>query len=360
MRPARPAPAYIRQIPVKPLSRIELRTNDTVKNEVFGSLEFLSEVEEVGKKFLQDRGHTLNIHKSYLQLQSFVRQAKTFYDAAEVLHYRASTLNYYYSFLNLVKAYICLSEPAYVDGRVGHGLTHDLKGHRLSRQFVVAQRSGVFPKFYKLVTGRTLSSGTRLKIVDLLGYCSDVGLEYQQAGFGLHRNLPCKYAVIVNRNEGKAFPLLAIVHFEQLEKFRLTLATFTKYFEEVDFHKGLAREVFDISAEVKQSYRFFESRNEYKLTPDGSLPAGDIVRESYHALEKLFISNPYGDGFDFLLAQPLRRNLQIPLNEIVAITRRCFSWALWFGITQDTWKKFLRVETRGLSKDSPKQHLLRF
>lgn len=322
MRPARPITGYIREIQLKPLERIDLRTNDTVKNEVFGSLAFISEVEEVGAQFLRDRGHTGNIKKRYLQLQAFLRQAKTFYDAADALHYRASSLNYYYSFLNLVKAYITITDPAYVDRRTGHGLTHEGKEFPLSHQYVRSQRSGVFPKFYQLVTERSLKPRTRLKIADLLGYCSDVALEYEQAAFGFHRNIRCKYAIVLNTPEGKACPLVAIQLFDRLEKFRSSLGPFNRYFEEVDVSKRDAREIFDVMAEQRKGFRFFESRRDYTCEQDGSLRANvmnAIVGDSHQALKNCFSTNPYADGFDFLLALPLRLNLQIPMNEVLAI-----------------------------------------
>ena len=319
MRDARRTSGFLRTINWQPFERFVMRTNDTVQNEVFGSLEFISEIEDVGKSFLRSRGQTIAINKSFSLLQAFIRQSKTFYEAAEVLHYRASSLNYYYSFLNLVKAYITIFEPDFVDKRVGHGIHLKPGKGALLKQFVICEKSGVFPKFYQLVTTQSLRKGIPLKIVDLLGYCTDVTWEYEQAQLGPRRIAQCKFAIVVSEDTNRLFSLLAVLNFDAIRYFKKSLEPFNNNFEEVNLPKDVAREYFNIMGEEKKHYKFFEGKSEYNFGNHDTIPMADMIGDSHTAMKNFFMSNPYEDGFDFLLAAPLRRNLQIPMNEIIAI-----------------------------------------
>jgi hypothetical protein len=101
--------------------KIQMPTTNRISNELLASIQLYSEIKDIGKKILASNGHK-DLAKSFLILQSYIRQAVKFYEAAEVLHYRASPLIYYYSFMNLAKAYICLQDPTFVDSGLTHGL----------------------------------------------------------------------------------------------------------------------------------------------------------------------------------------------------------------------------------------------
>ena len=318
MKQSRSYTSFFKKLQVGPFIRHELSTNNTVQNEIFGSLDFLSEVEEVGIRFLRNAGQTRNLGKRYLQFQALLRQAKSFYEAAEVLHPRASPLNYYYSFYNLAKAYIFLSDPAYVVGRPHHGLTYHHKPGSLSKQFVIT-RDGVFPKLYKLVTGENVGNKTPLNIVNLLGYSSDVGAEYQIGGFGVSKLVRCNFAITINQQANNCTPVLACHNYQPIEKFSKSLKTFSNYFEEVETDNRVTRELFDVLAEFKSDYKFFESKNVYPLAPNGGVPVPMIVEDTHAAIKYFFESNSYSDVTDFFMAAPLRINHQIPMREILSI-----------------------------------------
>lgn len=91
----------------------QLSTSAPISEEIFSTLEFHSEIDEIGWKFLQaNAGCTESEAKTiYPKFQAFVRQAKTFYIPAESLTHRARPLFYYYAFLNLAKALLCVKSP---------------------------------------------------------------------------------------------------------------------------------------------------------------------------------------------------------------------------------------------------------
>lgn len=318
MRPSRPAPGFIKEVNVPPFYRFVLRTSDTIENELFGSLEFLSQIDEVGIAFFRRHGHTRNVKKTLLQFQSFIKQARTFYDAAEALHYRASALNYFYSFLNLAKAYITIFDPLYVAGHVYHGLSHKRQKTPLSLQFVVC-RDGVFPRFYRAITDQEIDVPTSIKISDLLGYCSDVAYDYEYADFGPHRTIPCHLVIVSNRANNEYHILLACHGFGKLESYKKSLSPFFRYFEEVDLPRNNARQMFGITAEEMRFVRFFESKSTYPAPVNNVIPTGAMLSETHSALKHLFITNVYDDNIDFHLSMPLRINFQITMNEILAI-----------------------------------------
>jgi hypothetical protein len=177
---------------------IELLTTQPTDDEIFASLEYISEIDKVGLKFFKDL-HLKNPRKSLLSFRAFIRQAKTFYYAAKQLNYRASTLLYYYSFLNLAKAYVTVSNPEKVTGRITHGLAYEqVKGGLNNQGVLVTKNEGVFHKLYEKETLTKIPSKLKLNIKSLLGYCTDVNYEYEMAGFGNRKVIPVKVRLLSN------------------------------------------------------------------------------------------------------------------------------------------------------------------
>lgn len=318
-RATRKYSGWIRIIDVPPLTRYEFPTNLSAQEEVFGWLDYVAEVKDVGVKLLRDRGHTKSPQSSFLLFQAFIRQAKTFYRSAETLDYRSSPLLYYYSFLNLAKAYILVNQPQFTGRGSGHGLRFKLGRGRLSKQFVTAGKSGVFPSFYREMMGKQLQHAVQLNVTTLLGYCSDIGLEYQTGGFGQHRGSPTKIAIVSDQQANDCWVLVAIQNFDILEPYKKSLRAFNILMEEVDLPNSRARQLFEIMAEFKGRFRFFESRARYPHRDGNIIPASQIIADWCNATEPFFTVHPYSDGFDFTLNPPLRVNHQVPIKEPLAL-----------------------------------------
>jgi hypothetical protein len=155
----------------------ELRTSCTAEEEIFGALSFYCDVEEAGKKFVRaiTGFEGVQCDDTYDLFQAFVRQGQTFYSSATQLHYRASPLFFYYAFLNLAKAYITLRKPDLFGSPLRHGLTHRYESKAsFDTQVVHVLDTGVFPQLYEILTGKKLPKPCSLRVVDLLGYLTDI------------------------------------------------------------------------------------------------------------------------------------------------------------------------------------------
>jgi hypothetical protein len=168
-----------------------------------------SEIEDFGKKLLKNYSHP-QINQAFRLFQSYMRQAITFYNAAEAIHYRASALLYYYSFMNLAKAIIFLRDPAFPFGHLHHGLIPCKQRGALRNHFVIVPSRGIFPRFYQQVTSTPIGNNTKLRIVGLLGFVSDVAFEYSSFGMGAPKFAHCKYAIVNNAGENGFRSLLAV------------------------------------------------------------------------------------------------------------------------------------------------------
>ncbi len=139
-----------------------------------------------------------------------MRQGRIFYEAAEVLPPRASPLNFYYSFMNFAKACIVMHDPTFIGGHVIHGLSPSSPSRNLRMQYLSVKSGGVFPLFCRLVTGKTIVSKSKLKIIDLFGYARDVSFEYESLKYGRTRSCPAKF--IVGINNTKIIPYLMMLY----------------------------------------------------------------------------------------------------------------------------------------------------
>src|SRR6266566_3355362 len=131
------------RLPVSKNRPVMFTSND-IERELWNTLEYYSEVEEVGLNLIQSRGlQPQSLHQEIFKyFQAFVRQAKTYYGSAKTLHYRSNSLLYYYSFLNLVKAYLLLRDPQRIMGRTAQSVTHGLS-YRSSTTNIDFQRETI-------------------------------------------------------------------------------------------------------------------------------------------------------------------------------------------------------------------------
>ena len=317
LRNARPYTGWIRVIKRPPLVRFVLNTTANPQDDAFGWLEYVSGIKKVGVDFLRSRGHLKSPDDSFYLFQSFIRQARAFYISAAALEPRSSPLNYYYAFLNLAKAYILVHQPQFTGRNSNHGLGFKLRKGGLSKQFVTSAKSGVFANFYRQVTGVQLAKNVDMNIVNLLGHCSDISYEYQTGKFGARRMSRGHIAIATDNNE--CWVVISLQQFEGLEKYRISLEAFHRLVEEVSVFSHQARELFEIVAEHKSEFRFFQSRIAYRRGAEQSIPIAKIIREWSDAVGHLLTVAPYDDAMDFQLDFPLKLSEQLSIKEPVAI-----------------------------------------
>ncbi len=293
-------------------------TTQPIDDEIFAALEYFSEVDEVGVKFFKDLNHR-DPKKSLHCFRAFIRQSKTFYYAAKQLHYRASALMYYYSFLNLAKAYVTVSDANAVSGYIEHGLTYKFIRGGLQNQGVFVAKRGVFHKLYEKETLAKIPAKLKLSIKNLLGYCTDVGYEYEMAGFGNRKTTPVAVRMLADSNRRISWPIIAITNFSVVNPYKKTLKPFFDYFEQIVPEKEFVRQAFDIYAESFASYTFFQSKQVYQWQADDVILLGNIKNDFHTAVKSLYDPVLHDEKFDFYLSTPLRTNFQIPMNQPLAI-----------------------------------------
>jgi YaaC-like Protein len=312
MRPASQFTGYFDKGFHPPFYKVDLGSAAAVKGELIGSLELYSEVKAFGKELLKVYGHP-NLAEAFLQFQAYIRQARTFFEAAEVLHHRASPLNYYYAFLNFAKAYILLRTPRFVDDNLVHGLRHKAKSSSLRKQSVRVLQDGVFPLFYKEVTSASISNGARFKIVDLLGYVSDVGYEYRHLKYGEPQYYRCRFAICNSSTTRAQFAIIAAHRPPSIDISKKNLGL-NKFFDAVTLDKHIARELFGLKAEDMPAYQFYESKQQYPPADFAKVPS-DIAAK----LSGIISYNPFNDPFLFVLNNRIRSPRLAPMHEMLAI-----------------------------------------
>ena len=310
-------------LPLDFIPRVELATTSAADEEIFASLNFVSDIKNVGLEFVARlTGKKKKDGKKTHQLfQAFVRQAQAFFQSAEKLHYRASPLFYYYSFLNFAKAYICLRRPEIFSQKVRHGIFHDYKPKKTFRQQVVTTAAnGVFPLFYELVVGTRLPNGFSFNIQQLLGYMSDIEFEYGQAKYGEHRVVPVKSRGLIKKiseTSTETWPLLAVNRFERLESCKNASKSFFQHFEEVDLNKFLCERIFDIDAPARTFCRFFQSKTTMLIDESGKT-FRKLISPSQKAIELIHMPSVLKSDFDFFFALPISDRLHLKFDELFA------------------------------------------
>jgi len=317
MRKNKPVNGYFKIGFGKP-SRTILYANRPVNEQLFAAIKYYSEVKDVGKEFIKGFGHA-NHREVWLLFQSFIRQAETFYESANQLNYRAAALMYYYSFLNLAKGLICLSDPKIVTQPIGHGIRHKFEKSRFSSQYITTDQNGVFPRFYELITNRKIPPRTKLTITKLLGYSSDIAHEYSIGKFGPRKTSTACVRVLAETNKKESWLAIAVMY-PEATKLITKQKLFSSYFEQVEFSKETAREVFEIPHEAFRHYTYFESKKIYPWI-DNKIQIPSIVQDAQIALQSFQEPNPYDDNHILLLNSPLTNinRTQIAMNQTIAI-----------------------------------------
>jgi hypothetical protein len=309
--------------PLDVVQRVELGTTSAVEDEIFASLNFVSDIKDVGVDFVTrltgKKGN--EAERSHQLFQAFVRQGQAFFQSAERLHYRASPLFYYYCFLNFAKAYICLRRPEVFSGKIRHGVFHDYDPNKgFAEQIVTITANGVFPLFYELIVGTKLPNGFHLSVPDLLGYMSDIQFEYEHAGYGAHKLLPVKCRGLVknvSESASETWAVVAVHKFEMLESCPNAVGSFLQCFEEVALKKYLCERVFGISAPERLGFRFFQSKQTMTIDQTGT-PVGDLLSPSRKAVEMIYMPSVFRSEFDFFFSLPIADDLRLNFDELFA------------------------------------------
>ena len=222
---------------------IETSTKIPIEKELWLYIRSFSEIESRGQELVKrHQGSGGNAHDAWTRFRSFARQAESYWQSARSTSYRSSPLLYYYSFLNLAKAYLVLVRPTFPN-RVDHGLTFDtdatstaMKDHALS------VRNGpkkVFPLLYR--DWCATSPPDVLMVQDLLSYARDIGHQYQEGGFGPTRSVGFIDQLAFDRDERKAWIVVAFPKSAQVGRFGNAFAKFLEIYEQAELARGVTQ-----------------------------------------------------------------------------------------------------------------------
>lgn len=312
--------------------RVLLFTGIDIEHELWTTLEYYSEVEEVGLNLIQTKGlQPQSQHQEiYKYFQAFVRQAKSYYGSAKSLHYRSSSLLYYYSFLNLVKAYLLLRDPQRIMGRTTLAVDHGL-GYRSSttntdfQLEVIRVRQGIFQMFYEAQTSISIPTAktSTLNITSLLSYPTDIGYPYQLVGYGDTKILPSLTVGVIDQTQKQSWTIIGIPAHSGLNDFLNQQVSFLNTYQEREINKNVLDTIFvGIGVPDLSFYRFFQDITTIPLLADDIIPIPFLIEKIINALYPFFSVHYFDDNKDFDLVLPYRdtTNLApIPMNEALSI-----------------------------------------
>lgn len=300
-----------------------LDASGEIDDELWILLEYQSEVEDVGIKFVIQNGiDRRNARKVYKHFQAYVRQAKNYYYSAKKLHPRSAGLLYYYCFLNLAKAALVLKQPSIAGRRISHGLSclpRDFS--KLKTQTVkILNDGGVFPKLYEWYFGIPIRPQS-LNVQRLLNYCTDVSYQTAIAGFGNCKLLQSYYVHQVNASQNPkiGWPLLGIASFSECARYPKAMQALYQNFEKVDLPQFNGREYFDADNLHLSNFTFFQSKQTFNWISDNIPPTLESRDLVFRGLGTMLQTNYYKSDFDYYVALPYLPNRQIPMDETTAI-----------------------------------------
>ncbi|MDP3973942.1 MAG: YaaC family protein [Candidatus Daviesbacteria bacterium] len=298
-----------------------LSTSGSVDDELWILLEYYSEVEDVGLKFLLDNGikNKTTRKTTYKHFQAYVRQAKNYYNSAKVLAPRSAGLLYYYCFLNLAKAALVVRDPSIGGKKITHGLSYKINSDpHFIKQSVNILNDGVFPKLYALYFGQSVKQMS-LTIPALLNYCTDIGYQCQMAGIHQTKIIYSYYAHCVDKTKKTGWGLVAIPQASLLLKYHKSIKSFIDTFEKIELPQLSCRELFDLDAFQQSHYSFFQSREEKKWISDNIPSEPEVRSETLAALSRVFQTYYFAKGADFAISLPYLPNKQVRMDETIAI-----------------------------------------
>lgn len=219
--------------------------------------------------------------------------------------------------MNLVTSILVLKNPKIAEERNYHGLSvpNKYKGS-FKNQTIVVQADGIFPKFYEWYFGIK----PNIKIINvfsMFGYCSDIAYQLELSGKSEVKLNYCLYAQCVDDNNKTAWSLIGIPNSDSLLNYPKTFNNFIKNFEKIVLPKNIFSQVFKLDAYHLKNFDFFQSKIPKKWLSDHFLPVSEI--DVFEALKNTFQFNYFPNNFDFVLSLPYKRNIQLQLDETMAI-----------------------------------------
>ncbi len=298
-----------------------------ISSEIWSSIKYYSEVEANGILLAERngvRGRSARL-KAWNDFRAYIRQAESYYNIARKTHTRSASLLYYYCFLNIVKAGLRIKGNTGVRNKVGHGLYFNSNPKVAFSKLTLKFNSGIGTQFYKSYYS-VPPSRRPLKLVKLLGYCSDVGTQYEMANYGPDKLHPMYSAVLHNSNTQRSWGIMGIYDFDSLKPY---VRTFKKLLDDYEPLSGISsnsKELFGLDAWHASSFTFLQERTTHKwIDPNTSYPHDILSGKMATALTNTIHPNYFSMTPYLYVAEPYTTNNQMAFDEPFAIYTLMFS-----------------------------------
>lgn len=297
-----------------------LATSAPIVDEIFSTLEFHSEIDEIGLKFFQAKAGCSEDESKiiYPKFQAFVRQAKTFFVPAETLHHRARPLFYYYAFLNLGKALLCVKNPQLFlsSDKFSHGIFESHIGNEFTKEGVIISHQGIFVEIYKALTGLKFPNNSSLNIVEMLRYSTDISYDYESQTASDLNIARGKCRLCLDAESKNKWLVMGMLGFSELEaKNAAALNLFHSLFEEVKIGPEISERLFGLMNTELPSWRFFQTRKSFPNSEDGHKLFSSELKPAF---SRYFEASIYEEPIEFHLSLPLGNGFEFPWSEFLA------------------------------------------
>lgn len=258
-------------------------------------------------------------------IQAYINQAKNFYNVARSSDFKSAPLPYYYAFMNLAKVKVLLDNPNCVDKKFVHGIKRwKDQGLLIERSCVVGKSSAniisVFGELYKAHYNEEIH-GKAISFKYLMGYMTDIGDEVSKVlSYPDNKKVhPVKYFEFIDNVAKKSWPVLSTPMSFRPQNYPSTYKKFTSQFDRFDPSPTTVQSVFNISRYQANLARFSQSKNEFNLGPNDTIPLTDSQALINFCFGKNQQQATYSDTESFSIVDPLRKNWAKPFNEMFAI-----------------------------------------
>ena len=273
-------------------------SEDASEKFLWSQLHEFSDVPDKGRSLFQ--GNRKYVNNRLKQFQSFISQAKTYWDAGVLTKGSASALPFYYCALNLAKAEL-LTTPNFDPVNVTHGLRMRSTASSAIGRDYLSLNHGVFNQLWEKRTKTQVNLSTKLLAKNLFSLIPEIGLEMRQlvpsrpsSTFGYHTILTDNLS---------AWPMLAMYEGFLLDDKEYLSKLIHKSFDLLDSQFFINwREIFGLSGRMKIPLKIYQSKEIFSLVANGQ-KSPDIEGARQHLISRLgeHLTPPISYNADFII-----------------------------------------------------------
>jgi len=114
------------------------------------------------------------------------------------------------------------------------------------------------------------------------------------------------------------WPVVTLIKNENKLKYKSSFKQFDKYFEKCEMSQPEYLEVFGLTGSELENHESFQSRKKYPIDGKGKISTAAVSKDLVNILKQNFLPNPLPVKYNFKLFLPIRQNMQLPFNDMLA------------------------------------------